>query len=64
MNEAVKIEEKVTPIRKAKPMKAKDEANFTINDKKLVKNIKAYCELNRISYKQFATKIFSNFFIP
>ena len=67
MNETVRIEEvtneKATPIKKkAGKMQAKNECNFTITDKTLVKNIKAYCELNKINYAKFATSVFKRFF--
>ena len=48
--------------KKAGRMKSPNECNFTIHNSTLVKNIKAYCEINKINYCTFATKVFSNFF--
>lgn len=39
-----------------------NEVNFRVTDKKLVNNIKAYCNINHISYIDFANRVFDNFF--
>ena len=39
-----------------------NEVNIRVTDKTVVKNVKAYCEINHINYVTFATRVFEQFF--
>ena len=39
-----------------------NEVNVRITDKEVVKNVKAYCRLNKLNYVDFTTKVFQQFF--
>lgn len=39
-----------------------NEVNIRVTDKEVVKNVKAYCNLNHMNYVDFATRVFQQFF--
>ena len=40
----------------------KNEISFKLKDKNIIKKVDAYCSVNNITYIEFATKVFEQFF--